>query len=160
MAMALRVSSTASALRRAHAAAAAIAPQIAVGWNPRSCKWPARFPVTAPRPRNPLRSCDRLVAANAQRPALGQDGRREHGTGMPIHAHIVVVECVGSYPVDEGSIGCCQIATGGNFRSALVLRRGSDRSSDKLHGRLASAGNHDADAVDHADACAIATSLW
>src|SRR5262245_62693173 len=33
MAMALRVSSTVSRLRRAHAAAAAIAPQIAVGWN-------------------------------------------------------------------------------------------------------------------------------
>jgi hypothetical protein len=78
---------------------------------------------------------------------------------MPIHAHIVVVERVASNPVDEGSIGRCQIATGGNFRSALVLRRGGDGSGDKLHGWLAGAGNHDADAVDHADACAIATSL-
>ena len=103
--------------------------------------------------------CDRLAAADAERPAFGQDRRREHGTGMPIHADIVIVEGVGSDAVDEGGIGCRQIAAGGDFRGAVVLRGGGDGCGDEPHDRLAGAGNHDADAVDHADARAIAAPL-
>lgn len=48
---------------------------------------------------------------------------------MPIHAGIVVVEGMGSDAVDEGSVGCRQIAAGGDFRGALVLRGGGDSAA-------------------------------
>ena len=46
-----------------------------------------------------------------------------------------------------------------DFRGALVLSGGGDGCGDEPHDRLAGAGNHDADAVDHADARAIAALL-
>ena len=78
---------------------------------------------------------------------------------MPIHADIVIVEGVGSNAVDEGGIGCRQIAARGDFRGAVVLRGSGDGCGDEPRDRLAGASNHDADAVDHADARAIAAPL-
>jgi hypothetical protein len=103
--------------------------------------------------------CDRLGSVDAERPALRQDRRREHGTGMPIHGDIVIVEGMGSDAIDEGSVGWCQVATRRDFGGALVLRRGCDRVGDELHRRLADAGNHNGDAVGHADARAIDAPL-
>ena len=160
MAMAFRVSSTVSRLSRAHAAAAAMAPQIAVGWKPRSCRWPGSISCSSAQTSyTRYVRCDRLAAADVERPAFGQNCRREHGTGMPIHGDIVVVEGMGSDAVDEGGVGCRQIAAGGDLRGALVLRGVGDSGGDEPHDRLAGAGNHDVDAVDHVDARAIAAPL-
>lgn len=61
--------------------------------------------------------------------------------------------CAADAHVDlADGIGCRQIAAGGNFPGTLVLRGGGDSGGDEPNRGLAGAGNHAADASDHADA--------